>query len=49
MAVQVGDQIPEGALKVMGEKGPQDVSTSDMFGGKKVEVFEGGIEPEDIL
>ena len=39
MAVQVGDQIPEGALKVMGEKGPQDVSTSDMFGGKKVVLF----------
>ncbi len=39
MAVQVGDQIPEGALKVMGEKGPKDVSTSDMFGGKKVVLF----------
>ena len=39
MAIQVGDQIPEGALKVMGEKGPQDVSTSDMFGGKKVVLF----------
>lgn len=39
MAVQVGDQIPEGALKVMGEKGPQDVSISDMFGGKKVVLF----------
>lgn len=39
MAVQVGDQIPEGALKVMGEKGPQDVSTADMFGGKKVVLF----------
>lgn len=39
MAVQVGDQIPEGALKVMGEKGPQDVSTADMFDGKKVVLF----------
>jgi peroxiredoxin len=36
---QVGDQIPEGTLKVMGEKGPQDVTTQEMFGGKKVVLF----------
>ncbi len=39
MAVQVGDSIPEATLKVMGEKGPQDVTTAEMFGGKKVVLF----------
>lgn len=39
MAVQVGDKIPEVTLKVMGEKGPEDVKTSDLFGGKKVAMF----------
>ncbi len=39
MAVQVGDSIPEATLKVMGEKGPQDVTTAEMFGGKKVVMF----------
>ncbi len=39
MAVQVGDKIPEATLKVMGEKGPQDLATSELFGGKKVVMF----------
>ncbi len=39
MTVQVGDQIPESKLKVMGEKGPQDVTTAELFGGKKVVLF----------
>lgn len=39
MAVQVGDKIPEGTLKVMGEKGPEDLATADLFGGKKVVMF----------
>ncbi|MBD3647760.1 MAG: peroxiredoxin [Pseudomonadales bacterium] len=39
MAVQVGDKIPDVTLKVLGEKGPQDVSTSDIFAGKKVVLF----------
>lgn len=39
MAVQVGDKIPEATLKVMGEKGPQDLTTSDLFKGKKVVMF----------
>ena len=39
MAVQVGDSIPEATLKVMGENGPQDVTTAEMFGGKKVVMF----------
>jgi len=39
MAVQVGDNIPEVTLKVMSEKGPADISTSDIFSGKKVVLF----------
>jgi peroxiredoxin len=36
MTVKVGDQIPACTIKVMGEKGPQDISTSDIFSGKRV-------------
>lgn len=39
MAVQVGDSIPEVTLKVMGEKGPEDLSTKELFSGKKVVLF----------
>jgi peroxiredoxin len=39
MTVKVGDKIPDATMKMMGEKGPQDVSTSDLFVGKKVVLF----------
>jgi peroxiredoxin len=39
MTIQVGDRIPECTLKVMGEKGPQNVTTADLFNGKKVVMF----------
>ena len=39
MSVKVGDKIPHATMKMMGEKGPQDVSTSDLFAGKKVVLF----------
>ncbi len=39
MAVQVGDKVPEATMKVMGEKGPQDLTTSELFSGKKVVLF----------
>lgn len=39
MAIQVGDAIPDMKLKVMGEKGPEDIATSDIFSGKKVVLF----------
>ena len=32
----VGDKIPSATLKIMGEKGPQDLSTDALFAGKKV-------------
>jgi peroxiredoxin len=39
MTIKVGDRIPECTLKVMGEKGPQNVTTAELFNGKKVVMF----------
>lgn len=39
MAVNVGDSIPDVTLAVMGESGPEQVSTGDLFGDKKVVAF----------
>ena len=39
MAISEGDRIPEATLKVMGEQGPTDVTTTDIFGAKKVVLF----------
>ena len=39
MAVNVGDSIPDVTLAVMGESGPEQISTGDLFGGKKVVAF----------
>ena len=39
MAVQVGDNIPDATMKILGEKGPQDITTSELFSGKKVVLF----------
>lgn len=39
MAIQVGDKLPEATLKVMTGEGPKDVTTQELFGGKKVVLF----------
>src|SRR5215469_8485729 len=39
MAIKVGDRVPAGTLKVMTKDGPKDVSTDDLFKGKKVVLF----------
>jgi len=39
MAVQVGDKIPEVSVKVMSDQGPKDLSTAEIFAGKKVVLF----------
>ena len=39
MSIAVGEKIPACTLKVMGEKGPQDLSTDAIFSGKKVLLF----------
>ena len=39
MTIKVGERIPSLTLKKMGEKGPENISTDDIFGGKKVVLF----------
>ena len=39
MVVQVGDSIPNLTLKILGENGPEDITTVDIFSGKKVVMF----------
>ncbi|MEZ5490608.1 MAG: peroxiredoxin [Gammaproteobacteria bacterium] len=39
MTIDVGDKIPAGTFKIMGEEGPQDISTDEVFAGKKVVFF----------
>jgi glutaredoxin/glutathione-dependent peroxiredoxin len=39
MTIQVGDKIPACTLKTMGEKGPEDITTEQIFAGKKVVFF----------
>jgi peroxiredoxin len=39
MAIQVGDKIPSVDLKTPGPKGPETVSTDDVFRGKRVVLF----------
>ena len=34
-----GDPIPNVTIKTMGEKGPEDVSTGDLFGSGKSVLF----------
>jgi glutaredoxin/glutathione-dependent peroxiredoxin len=39
MTIKVGDRMPSGTLKVMTKDGPKDVSTDELFKGKKVVLF----------
>lgn len=39
MTIKVGDKIPNATLYVMGQDGPQPVTTEELFGGKKVVLF----------
>jgi peroxiredoxin len=39
MTIQVGDKIPACTVKTMGEKGPADITTEEIFAGKKVVLF----------
>jgi len=39
MAIQVGDQVPSGGFQYMSESGPADISTDELFKGKKVVLF----------
>ncbi|MCI5105349.1 MAG: peroxiredoxin [Pseudomonadales bacterium] len=39
MTIQVGDTIPAANFKIMGADGPQDISSDEIFAGKKVVLF----------
>lgn len=39
MAISIGDKLPAASFKLMGADGPQEMSTSDIFTGKKVVLF----------
>lgn len=39
MAIQVGEKIPSCTLNVMGESGPEEITTDAIFAGKKVVLF----------
>lgn len=39
MTIAIGDTIPECTLKIMGANGPEDITTSAIFKGKKVVLF----------
>ena len=39
MTIAEGDRIPEMTLKTNGASGPEDISTADLFNGKKVVLF----------
>ncbi|MDB2409963.1 peroxiredoxin [Pseudomonadales bacterium] len=39
MTIQAGDKIPSCTLNVMGEKGPEEITTEAIFAGKKVVMF----------
>jgi len=39
MAIKEGDRIPEATLQIMGERGPQNISTNKLFANGKVVLF----------
>lgn len=39
MSIQVGDTIPSATLKKMGAEGPENVTTDELFKGKKAVLF----------
>ncbi len=39
MTVKIGDTIPSGTLAFLGEKGPETITTDELFTGKKIVLF----------
>ena len=39
MTIKAGERMPSGKFKVMGEGGPQDLTTAQLFDGKRVVLF----------
>ena len=39
MSIKVGERMPAGTFKVMGEDGPEELTTAQLFDGKRVALF----------
>ena len=39
MAIKEGDLVPDATIKVMGDEGPENISTLDLFGKKNAVLF----------
>lgn len=39
MTIKAGDRMPEGKFKVMSDSGPKDLTTQELFNGKRVVLF----------
>lgn len=39
MSIKAGERMPSGTLKIMGDDGPKDLKSDDLFRGKKVLLF----------
>ena len=39
MAIKAGERLPSGTLKTMTKEGPKDITTDELFKGKKVVLF----------
>ena len=39
MTIMVGDRLPAGSFKTIGDKGPVDINAADYFGGARVALF----------
>lgn len=39
MSIKVGERVPAGQFKIMADGGPRDLSTAELFGGKRVVLF----------
>ncbi|MCC7461480.1 MAG: peroxiredoxin [Gammaproteobacteria bacterium] len=39
MSIKVGERMPAGKFKVMGAKGPEELTTAQLFDGKRVVLF----------
>ena len=39
MTIKVGDKIPQSTFKYLSPEGPKEISSDELFGGKKVAIF----------
>ncbi len=39
MTIKQGDKLPDGKMRIMGAEGPKEISTDEIFKGKKVVLF----------